>query len=151
MARLWIFAGGIGLASAMLLVSPACIRPEGKPARNQRPVEDWKQQCGLLWILSLDSQDRPSLQITGKGGELLDYGGGFTFDNRHLASSFCRTDILAVKTFHCIIDLERPAPASATLEAWFQGQLLQSWTLPRVRHFEATVTLPSGSRDRSRE
>ncbi|GEM_PF-2599335 len=132
----------LALPILLLGAAPACTRPGLVPRDAPRKVEEWKQQCGLLWILVLEKDEPVRIRITGKGGETLDYGGGFVIGNHHLASSFCRTDLLVLETFRCRIDAGDGALLSGRLEAWFNGNLLQTWALTGVRHYDASAGLP---------
>ena len=49
-------------------------------------LEAWKQQCGLLWVLSPRAGDPIRIRITGKGGETLDCGQGFPVDGHRLGT-----------------------------------------------------------------
>ena len=126
----------------LVLVAPACTRARPVPGELPKGLEGWKQQCGLLWILTPRKDDRIRIRITGKAGSQVDYGTGFLVDEHRLASSFCKSDCPVVAVFHCVIEAEGEAQFSGNLEAWFQGKLLQAWTIPSSRHFEAGVVLP---------
>ena len=135
---------GLFLVSVLVLLMgfPACTRARPIPGELPRGLEGWKQQCGLLWVLTPRKDDRIRIRITSKEGGQVDYGTGFLVDEHRLASSFCRTDLPVVAAFHCLLDAEGGAPFSGHLEAWFQGRLLQAWTIPDTLYFEAGVVLP---------
>jgi len=130
---------------SMLCLMPlasACTRARPLPGVPPKGLEGWKQQCGLLWVLTPGSGDRVRLRITGKDGGEMDYGTGFLVDGHRLASSFCKSDMPVLATFHCRLEAEGDAPFSGRLEAWYQGRMLQAWTLPGSRQFDAWVALP---------
>lgn len=138
MLNSWVVVLGLFL----VLASPSCTRTQAMAQVLPKGLEGWKQQCGLLWVVKVQGGEGVRFRISGKAGDLLDYGGGFQVEEHQLASSFCRTDAPVQAAFHCLLDSEKGGPVTGQLEAWYLGTLLQTWTLPGVRHFEAQVVLP---------
>ncbi|WP_316412237.1 hypothetical protein [Mesoterricola silvestris] len=126
----------------LVMGPPACTRTRAVAQVLPKGLEGWKRQCGLLWVVRVQGGEGVRFRISGRFGNLLDYGGGFTVDDHQLASSFCRTDAPVQAAFHCILDSEKGGPVTGQLEAWYLGALLKTWTLRGVRHFEAQVALP---------
>jgi hypothetical protein len=82
------------------------------------------------------------IRITSKSGELQDYGGGFLVENHRLASSFCRTDSPVITEFQCALNSADETPFSGSLEAWYRGKHLQTWSITRTCRFQAIAVLP---------
>ena len=131
------------LAVAALLGVLGCASPRMTPIQVAETVEAWKGKCGLLWIISLDS-DRPlRISITDLHGREVDFGDAYVFGSSHLASSFCRTDVPAVRAFTCSISSVDDTPMRGKVEAWYRNQRIGEWPLSGIRNFTTRVVLPA--------
>lgn len=128
--------------SVFLLTSLACNDPVLSPKAAAAQVGNWKQECGLLWVISIEPEIEINVQVTGRTGEMIRYGGGTTVGRKHLISPFCRTDIPSVQTFRCQITSPSGQRFSGRVEAWYLGNPIASWELKDSPNFETLVNLP---------
>lgn len=131
------------IPSVILLSSLACREPVLDSKNATTLVGNWKAECGLLWVIDLEPEVEINVQVTGRTGEMIRYGGGTTIGKKHLISPFCRTDTPLVRTFQCQVTSPSGKRFSGRVEAWYLGNLVNGWNVKDLAHFETRVDLPT--------
>jgi hypothetical protein len=128
---------------ALIFASLGCQEAVLDPHKTAAAVGQWKDECGLLWVITLEPDLDINVQVTGRTGEMIRYGGGMVVGKKHLISPFCRTDLPTVHTFHCQISSPSSKPFSGRVEAWYLGAFLDGWDIRDTHQFKAQVVLPT--------
>jgi len=131
------------MPSMVLLAASGCREPAIDSKEATALVGNWKNECGLLWVISLEPDLAINVQVTGRTGEMIRYGGGTTIGRKHLISPFCRADTPTVRTFQCQITSPSGQRFSGRVEAWYLGTLIHGWDVKDMSKFETRVDLPS--------
>jgi hypothetical protein len=126
-----------------LLAALGCREPALDSRKAAALVGNWKSECGLLWVISLEPDLEINVQVTGRTGEMIRYGGGTTIGRKHLISPFCRADTPTVRTFQCQITSPTGQRFSGRVEAWYLGTLIKGWDVKDMTQFETRLDLPS--------
>ena len=129
-------------ASGFLLATLGCREAVLDPVAAGAIIENWKRECGLVWVLNLEPDLEVNVQVSGRTGELIRYGGGTNVGRKRLISPFCRSDIPAVRSFNCQVISTTGKPFSGRIEAWYLGSFLKGWDLKEIQRFEDQVALP---------